>query len=387
MDTVLCPNCGKSVALNQAIRHQIEDKIRKELDALNGKELEEFKRSFKEEAIKKAEKELLLKTKNLENESRETNEQNEKLRQELLDLTKQLRSIQTKDKERELEMQKRLITEREKIQEEILKTEKAKSELVRMELQKKLDDTKKALDDAQRKSQQTSQQLKGEVLELNLEEVLKNIFVFDQFMPIPKGIEGADIWQKVRNKHGQEAGSILWEIKRTKAWSKSWLPKLREDSRKANASICIIVSDTLPPEVEYYDRQDGVWICSYSHAIVLTKVLRDSLLQIAIAKSAASHKDEKLREIYDYIISDAFKHKMEAHFESVKTLKQDLDSEKRLMERVWKKREVQIQRLDRSMSQMFGEIQGIAGSALSLPGNLDLKEFGGEEEPTQKQLV
>ena len=125
-----------------------------------------------------------------------------------------------------------------------------------------------------------------------------------------------------------------------------------------------MVSDILPPDVKHYDSQEGAWICSYSNAVSLSKVLRDSILQIAIAKSSASHKDEKLQEIDDYRVSEAFRHKIEAHFESVKYLREDLETEKRAMERIWKKREVQIQRLDKSMSQMFGEIQGIAGPAL-----------------------
>ena len=371
MDTILCPNCGKKVEINEALKHQIKEQVFET-------QKEELKKREKEIQIrleKKIREEFEFEKRNSANELLEKKERNTKQQEELLEMNKLLRSLKEDNEKREIENQKKLNEEREKIKEEAVKNASEKARLKELELEKKISDMQKSLDEAQRKSQQGSQQLQGEIMELDLEEQLKSAFMFDEFMPIPKGIEGADIWQKVRNRHGQEAGSILWEIKRTKAWSKNWLPKLREDSRKVNATICIIVSDMLPPNVEYYDRQDGVWICSYSHTVVLAKVLRESLLQVAIAKSAASHKDEKLQAIYDYIVSEAFKHKIEAHFESVKTLKEDLDSEKRLMERVWKKREIQIQRLDKSMSQMFGEIQGITGSAQQLPVNLQLKEF------------
>lgn len=266
------------------------------------------------------------------------------------------------------------------MRDEIGKIESDKAKIREQQLEKKLLDTQKALEEAQRKSNQGSQQLQGEVLELDLEEQLKTAFPFDEFCPIPKGVEGADIWQKVKNKHGQEAGAILWETKRTKAFSKGWLTKLREDARKVNANESILVSDSMPDGIKHFKRISGVWVCCNELAVFLANVLRDGLLQIAIAKSAASHEDEKLQEIYEYISSEAFRHKIEAHFESVKSLRDDLEGEKRAMERIWKKREVEIRRLDRSMSQMFGEIQGIAGSSLPTPSNLRLEAGDNSED-------
>lgn len=364
MNNITCPGCGKIVKISEALLHEEREKIALEEKTKYKEELEKAKKESEEKAEKRVKEELEFKIKDSENELVEAKNRNKELQNQLLELTKSIRDLKDQNEKKELENEKRLNREIERIKEDLAKSVKEKSDFEVLELKKQLEDTKKSLIDAQRKAEQTSQQLQGEVLELDFEQQLKNSFVFDEFSPIPKGIEGADIWQKVRNKHGQEAGSILWEIKRTKAWSKSWLPKLREDARKINASICIIVSDVLPDGMNYYERVDGVWVCSYYLAISLTKVLRESLLQIAIAKSGASHKDETLQEIYDYIVSESFRHKIEAHFESVRYLREDLETEKRAMERIWKKREVQIQRLDRSMSQMFGEIQGIAGPAL-----------------------
>lgn len=364
MNNVTCPNCGKIVKISEALLHQEREKIRLEEKSKYKEDLKKIEEEAEKRAEQKIKEELEFKIKDSQNELDEAKNRNRELQEQLLEMAKSIRMLRDQNEKRELENQKRLNEEVEKIKNDLSKSIKEKSDLEILELKKQLDDTKKSLIEAQRKAEQKSQQLTGEVLELDLEAQLKNTFTFDEFLPVPKGIEGPDIWQKVKNKHGQVAGSIIWEIKRTKAWSKSWLPKLREDGRRINASICILISDTLPDGINHYERIDGVWVSSYNLAIVLAKVLRESLLQIAIAKSSASHKDEKLQEIYDYIVSEAFRHKIESHFESVRCLREDLETEKRAMERIWKKREVQIQRLDRSMSQMFGEIQGIAGPAL-----------------------
>jgi len=364
MNKVTCPNCGEKVEISEAFRHQIEETLLADEKTKHKEELDNLKKDIEEKTVKKFKEDLDYKLKDSANELEEAKKRNKELQEQLLELNKSIREIKDSADKRELENQKKLNEDIEKIKEEAEKNAFEKARLKELELEKKLRDTQKALEDAQRKSRQGSQQLQGEVLELDLEERLKQTFVFDEFLPVPKGIEGADVWQKVRNKHGQEAGSVLWEIKRTKAWAKGWLSKLRDDTRKVNASISVLVTETLPENIDHFGRIDGVWVTSYEYAITLASILRDTLLQIAIAKSSASHEDETLQEIYDYITSEAFRHKIEAHFESVKMLKEDLDTEKRGMERFWKKREVQINRLDKSMSQLFGEIQGIAGSSV-----------------------
>ncbi|OGH06095.1 MAG: hypothetical protein A2W22_04240 [Candidatus Levybacteria bacterium RBG_16_35_11] len=373
MNKIKCPHCGKQVEISEAIKHQVEEAVRIEEKEKSKLEVEKLKKEIE----KRLKEDLEFKMKDSKNELEEAKRRNKELQENLLEMNKNFREIKESSEKKELENQKKMNEELEKMREEVGKTASEKAKLRELELEKKLADTQKALEDAQRKTRQGSQQLQGEVMELNLEDQLKETFPYDEFLPIPKGIEGADIWQKVKNKHGQEAGLFVWEIKRTKAFSKGWLPKLREDCRKVNGSVSILITDTLPDTISYFGREAGVWICSFEYALVLANVLRDSLLQLAIAKSSASHKDEHLQEIYDYITSEAFRHKIEAHFESVKTLKIDLDSEKRAMERIWKKREVEIQRLDKSMSQMFGEIQGVVGPQLEAPRNLEIE--AGEE--------
>jgi hypothetical protein len=373
MNKIKCPHCGKQVEISEAIKHQVEEAVRTEEKEKSKLEIEKLKIDIETKTEKRLKEDLEFKMKDSQNELEEARKRNKELQENLLEMNKTLREMKETSEKKELENQKKLNEDLEKMREDISKTESEKAKLRELELEKKLTDTQKALEDAQRKTRQGSQQLQGEIMELNLEEQLKETFTYDEFSPVPKGIEGADIWQKVRNRHGQDAGSIVWEIKRTKAFSKGWLPKLREDCRKVNGSIAILVTDVLPENINFFGREEGIWICSFEQALVLASVLRDSLLQLAIAKSSASHKDEHLQEIYDYITSEAFRHKIEAHFESVKTLRVDLDSEKRAMERIWKKREVEIQRLDRSMSQMFGEIQGVVGPQLEAPSNLEIE--------------
>jgi hypothetical protein len=233
-----------------------------------------------------------------------------------------------------------------------------------MELQKQLDDTKKALEEAQRKAQQSSQQLQGEVLELDLEMQLKEFFTTDEITPVPKGIDGADIVQKIRNKYGQTAGIMLWETKRTKAWNNSWLSKLREDTRALGANCAIIISDVLPEGIETFGIVDQIWVTSYEYALPLAQALRVGILHVAIAKSTSVHKDEKLESLYQYLTNASFKHRFEAQVEAIIELRHDFEAEQRTMTRLWKKKEMQLQRMTRNIASLYGELQGILGSAL-----------------------
>lgn len=355
MNDIRCPHCGKIVYIEEAVRHNLEKTILKEQAEKQKLELE----IARSEAGKEAEKKFRL----------ETQKEAEKNQQEVKHLQEKL---EKEEKERSLFEKKA----KEQAEKEALQN----SRFEKLEYEKKIKDMQKALEEAQRKAKQGSQQLQGEVLELDLEEKLRNTFPNDEFLPVPKGVEGADIWQKVKNKFGNEAGSILWETKRTKLWSNSWLAKLREDARKTNATVPILVSEVLPEDVKYFKRLEGVIVTSYESAIGVADMIRERLLQVAIAKSKASN-DEKLQAIYEYISSDAFRHKFESHFESVSELRKGLESEKRAMERIWKHRETQIERLDRSAAQMFGEFQGVVPSLKPLK-NLELGAGNEDEQDT-----
>lgn len=345
MDNVIkCIHCGKDIKISDALSHELAE------------ETEKIRKATEDETRKKLQEEF---------------EQKDKL-QKL-----QLEEEQKKNREQIKAFEKKKKEEEEKVREEVAKEASEKHRLEKLEYEKKFADMQKALEEAQRKGKQGSQQLQGEVLELDLEGQLKTQFPLDEFLPVPKGVEGGDIWQKVRDERGNAAGSILWETKRTKNFDKKWLAKLREDTRKINASESILVSEILPEDIKSFSRKENVWISNFEYALHTARNVRYLLLKVAATKSSANHKDEELRKIYQYITSESFRHKFEAHFEGVKALREDLASEKRLTEVRWKKRETQIDRIDRSSSQMYGELQGIAPE---LPDIETLSLGGGENE-------
>lgn len=362
-NTIKCKNCGIEIEVSEALTHQIEEQVLASIEVKHKKELEEVQKLAEEKAFEKASGEIELKFKDKENEAEEFKKHNRELMTQILEQNKTLRELKENDKKRELEFQKKLETDEEKIRKDAEEKEQEKSNLKIAELEKKLTDTQKALTEVQRKSTQTSQQLQGEVMELDLEKRLKEFFPYDEIEPIGKGVEGADINQIVKNSQGQVAGSITWETKRAK-WKPSWLPKLKEDARKAEANITILVSEELPKEINNFKTVDGILITSYNFAIPLAHILRTHLMQLARAKFTAVNKDEKLESLYSYLQSETFRHRFEAYVEGILEMKIDLDTEKRSFERIWKKRETQINRTLSNLTRMYGELQGIMGQAL-----------------------
>lgn len=347
-NTLVCPNCKKNIELSEALLHEFQE----EFALKHKKDMEEAVRLAEEKAKEEFEKKN---SEEIERLKKQNEEKEEALRKKELEAEEEKKRL---DEERK-EFEQNRIKEEERIRENVAKEESEKHRLDKLEYEKKINDMQKALEDAQRKGKQGSQQLQGEVLELDLEEQLKSQFPMDEFLPIPKGVEGADIWQKVKDASGKDVGSIIWETKRTKTWDKKWLVKLKEDSRRVSASECILVSQILPVDVKSFHRIDGVWVTGYEFALHVVRTVRYLMLKIAVMKASVSHEDEELKQIYDYIISDAFRHKIEAHNEAIKSMEEDLSSEQRLTQIRWKKRAVQIKKLDNSISQLYGELQGI----------------------------
>ncbi|MBI3984979.1 MAG: DUF2130 domain-containing protein [Candidatus Levybacteria bacterium] len=366
MDNIICPHCGKKVELSEAIIHQLSKKVREEERQKQKIELE------KAIAEEKAASEKRLREQ-FEKENKDT-------QKALLNAKETQRLLEEK-----LEKEQKLQEEREeKIRLEAQKEATESSRLDKKEYENKLSDMQKALEDAQRKAKQGSQQLQGEVLELDLEEKLKQAFPNDDFVPVPKGVEGADIWQKVRYKE-KIIGSILWETKRTKAWSNSWVTKLKDDMGKIAASEAIIVSQVLPDNTGNFDRKDGVWITFYEHAISIARYVRFLITTVATIKSSTSQTDEEWGKIRDYMLSDSFKHRMQAHFDGVKALRENLDQEKRNTTLRWKRQEVLIERLDSNTLNFYGELKAIASDLPEIE-EVDVA-FLEESNETQETLI
>ncbi len=374
--TIKCPHCGKEVEITQALLHEVEEQVKQSSEAAHKKELTRVQEEAEKKAREKALADVNLQMKDSQNQVIELRDQNKALTKQLLDLNRTIRELKDIEEKRSLEYEKRLTAALDAQREEVAKTFTEKSQLEVLELKKQLEDTKKSLDDAKNKLAQKSQQLQGEVVELNIEEKLRSAFIYDEIEPVGKGVTGADIIQKVRNQAGKVAGTILWETKRAK-WSSGWLSKLREDGRNAGATVIVLVVEHAPNDLEGFGLREGVVVTTYAYVLPLAELLRRAVMQVASAKSVAANKDEKLEFLYQYIASDTFRHRFEAYAETIREMEEDLSTERRSMERLWKKRELQIRRSLDNMAKMYGELQGIMGSSLpeirtfSLPGSMD----------------
>ena len=237
----------------------------------------------------------------------------------------------------------------------------------------------KTIEELKRRSEQGSQQLQGEVQELELEGLLRAKFPRDTIEPVAKGEFGGDTLQHVNGPLGQRCGSILWESKRTKNWSPSWLPKLRTDQRAAKAEIAVLVTQVLPPEVASFDLVDGVWVITPAVALPVAVMLRQSLLEVALSRVAAEGQQSKMEMIYGYLTGPRFRQRVQAIVEAFSSMKEDLDKEKKAITRQWAKRDEQIERVMQATVGMYGDMQGIAGKTLQEIEGLEMKSLGEAE--------
>lgn len=370
MNTIICKHCGKELELSEALLHQVKESAKQEFDTEHKKDIEKVR-------LETAEKAKLEFEKQNKEEVTRLKKQSEEFQQKESNLLEEKRLLVEKEKQLEFDSLRKLAEEKEKLEEKIAKEEEEKYRFKFKEQEEEKESLKRKIEELNRKASHTgSQQLQGEVLEVDLEEQLISSFPTDSIEPVAKGTKGGDIVQVVKNSMGKIAGSILWETKRAK-WTPSWLPKLREDTRKVGASSAILVSDDLPKEITTFGFVDSVLVTSYQYAISLAVLVRRGIMQTAAAKSAAESKDETLEMVYQYLQSDAFRHRIEGYVESISTMRIDLDSEKRSMERIWKRREMQIVKAESSISKLAGELEGIMGSSfptikqLSLDSNVE----------------
>ena len=230
------------------------------------------------------------------------------------------------------------------------------------------------IDNLVRKAEQGSQQSQGEALEVEIEGLLSSTFPFDEIVPVAKGVHGGDILQQVRNPSGKDCGSILWELKRTKTWSDSWLPKLREDQRQAKAEVAILVTQVLPKGVGSFDIKERVWITQPATVVPLATLLRQKLIEVALARQSVEGMQSRSEMVYHYMTGQKFRQRVEAIVEAFSTMREDLNSEKKAVTKGWAKRETQIERVMQGTVGMYGDLQGIAGKEVGEVKGLEFKE-------------
>jgi hypothetical protein len=407
---IKCPSCGHEFPMEQSIadkvQQELEEKwlrIQKQKDEQFRKKEEEFLKQLQQSQQLLAEQDQILAAKlkeavRLQEESlrkklaEENDTQFQAMRERIAESELQIKNL--KDKELEVlrlqnrmdELQRNLDTEKEKyllenkkrIQDEILMQEKERFEEAKKEWDMKMDQQKKLIEEMKRKADQGSTQLQGEVLELMLEEMLANAFPFDQVTEVAKGKKGADCMLIVRNRFGTECGKILFESKRTAAWGKEWVDKLKEDMVRVGADVAVLVSQTLPEKMgERFELRDGIWICGFNDAKLLTASLRESMIKVNALAKAQDGREDKIQLLYDYMTSPEFSSKWKSIREVFRNMQQSIMKEKEVMEKLWKNREKQLDRAMLNSDHIMGSIEGIAGKDSI---DMNLLDDGGEEE-------
>src|SRR5258708_6496463 len=204
--TISCPHCHKPIAIEEVLKHQVEEQLLAGERKKHEEELITIREQTSKDAKKQAQGEFELMIKTSEEEKKSFKERNEKLQDQTLELSKQIRALLEKQEDLKLEHEKRLTQqleeERKKIREKVEATMLEEQRQKEMEKDKMISDLRKALDDAKRKADQGSQQTQGEVVELQLEETLRSNFPQDTIEPIGKGVHGADIRHIVKSPGG-----------------------------------------------------------------------------------------------------------------------------------------------------------------------------------------
>lgn len=377
--SIVCPHCNKKILLSKALTGQIEEKLRKSFDAELKSREKEIEKDFKEQlaterrqAEKKAKESLTVELTSLRQQVSEKDEAIEEARKHELDLRKQQRELEKKEKMLELDVARKVDEERHKVEEEVATRIAEDNRTKDLEKEKQLSDLRKQIEDLKRKAEQGSQQTQGEAIELELEDILRANFPYDQIEPVGKGIKGADILQRVYTTTGQFCGTIIWESKNTKAWSDGWLEKLKDDQRTAKAEIAAIATTILPKDISHFSCIEGVWVTDFSTVLGVASALRANLSQVAITKLAVDGKSDKMEMLYSYLSGTEFKQRVEAIVESFVSMKDDLEREKRAMESSWAKRDKQIHKVINNVSGMYGDMQGIIGASLPKIDYLEL---------------
>ncbi|WP_395627436.1 DUF2130 domain-containing protein [Daejeonella sp.] len=403
---VKCPSCGNSFPLEEAIGKEYEQELRDKMIAWQKKKDEEFQK--KEDDFRLQQQNLALKMEQqfaqerlqleegvrksiatdfenklvfLENTNKENQEKLKLAGQKELDFIKKEQELKTRAEEMELEVQRKMQAEREQIVEQIKKQEIEKNllketehQLRVRELEKQLDDQKKLADEMRRKAEQGSMQLQGEVQELILEELLQSTFPFDVIGEVGKGVRGADCIQTVRNQFGQDCGKIIYESKRTKDFSNEWIDKLKKDMRGVGVDVAVIVTQTFPKGMTCFGEKDGVWICSFEEVKAVAFVLRDGIIRLANATKSQENRGDKMHMLYDFLTGTEFSEQWKAIREGYMSMRLSIHKERDAMERMWKMREKQLDKVLLNASSIKGSIEGIAGAdtiSLSLSDDED----------------
>lgn len=421
--TITCPSCKAEIKLNESLaapliestRRDFEKRLSqqnaevarreqaiKDREALLAKEkesvdlqvVEKVKLERAKIAAEESKKARLALGSDIEQKTREIVELQDvlKARDEKLalaqkaqaEIIRQRRELDDARREMELTIEKGISEKLAKVKEVARKEADESLGLKVSEKEQTIQAMQKQIEELKRKAEQGSQQMQGEVLELQLELILGGKFHRDRIQPVPKGVHGGDILHHIVAPTGVGCGAILWESKRTKNWVAGWLPKLREDQRAAKAEVAVLVSAQLPEGVDTFDQVDGVWVTHPRNVIPVAICLRNMLMEVQSARQATEGQQTKMELIYQYLTGAKFRLRVQAIVEAFSNMSDDLQKEKRAITKQWEKRERQIDMMMEATAGMYGELQGIAGKSLQEIQGLDFKML---EDGTENSLI
>lgn len=368
---IVCPNCQNKISLDEALSHDLDEKFKVKLE----EEKKKLWRIAQEKAEEKVSSKILEEQKLLKEEIALKDKALEEARGLELQIRKEKNALEEERKSFELEKQRQLDSEREKIREEAARQLIEEHRLRDAEKDKKMADMGKMIEELKLKSNLTSQQLQGEVLELELEELLKREFAVDEIKPVGKGIRGADVLQIVKDSIGRDSGSIIWESKRTKNFEDDWVKKLKEDMREVKADIAVIVSIALPKDIRYFGQKDGVYLTNFECILQIARILRKSLIDLSQTKMLQVGKNEKIESLYRYITSTEFAQKIDSMMETYISMQRTLDKEKNALQKIWAQREKEIDRLKSNTLMIHGSLSGLIDEQMPEVKSLEFSEL------------
>lgn len=410
-----CPSCHHQFALDEIYTTQIEARLKKDFDTKNQEILKKEKAvAAKEEALQKAqvsieeeiktrlhnEREILTKQarqkakeefqvefKDLQQQLSDKGQKLEEANKKELEFRQKIREVEEKEKNLELEIQRRCDEQEKRAVESAQHDFDGKLKLFQKEHEIKEESLKRKVEELTKKLEQGSQQAQGEVLELVLEEDLKLLFPIDTIEPVPKGINGADVIQTVNNTHGKACGTIIWEFKNTKNWTDSWVQKLKDDQRQMKADVAVILTSALPKEIKGFGHLDGIWITDINSYASLCTAFRMNLIQLHMTRQSNLGKNEKMEVIYQYLCGNEFKQRVQGIVEAFRSMKSDLDTEKRAMQKLWAKREKEIDRVVAGTLGMYGDLEGIIGNTLPRIDGIELAALPAPETEAVAEIT
>lgn len=375
---ITCPKCGTQFPLSEAYSKQMKEELAEAIrhaELESAEKLEAEKKHIAEAADRKAKEATSLEVQDLKEQLKEKDEKVKEFDRKELEFLKRKRELDDKVKSVDVEIAHKVEAASAELMTEAQRKADEDYKQKNMENEKVIGDLKKQIEEMKRMAEQGSQQTQGEVVELELEDILRATFPLDSIEPVAKGTPGADVLQVVMNQQGQRCGAILWESKQTKKWVEGWVAKLKDDQRAVKADFAIIRSAVLPKEVQDFSQYNGIWVTDYSSAIGLATALRTGIEEVALARLSAVGKNEKMEAIYNYLAGKEFRQKVEGIVEAFNTMKEDLDKEKVAITKQWSKREMQINRVIVNTVGMYGDLQGIIGASLPQIEALEMEEL------------